>query len=387
MRRLVAFVCVVVFVDTMFYAAITPLLPELSDQYDLSKTAAGILAAAYPAGTFAGAIPGGWLAARVGVRPTVLLGLGLLVAASVAFAFATDVVVLDIARFAQGLGGAASWAGALGWLIGAAPRDRRGQLIGTGLAAAVAGALFGPVLGALADALGQEPVFGAVAVAGVGMMVWAAGLNAAPRGAATSFKVLVWSLADRRVAAGMWLTTLPSLLYGTVAVLGPLRLDELGAGTAAIAGAFLAGAALEAFAAPVVGRISDRRGRLIPSVIGVTGGAIALALLPWPSSTWLLAAVIILAGPAIGILYTPAMAMLSDGAEDFGVAQGFAFALVNLAWATGQSVGDAGSARLADAVGDRVPYLILAAACVVTLAVLVREVARRSPQRPLASRA
>src|SRR6185503_3464828 len=86
MRRLVAFVCLIVFVDTMFYAAITPLLPELSDKYDLSKTAAGILAAAYPAGTFVGALPGGWLAARWGVRPTVLLGLGRTVTSSVAFA-------------------------------------------------------------------------------------------------------------------------------------------------------------------------------------------------------------------------------------------------------------------------------------------------------------
>src|SRR5262245_43718036 len=102
MRRLVAFVCLVVFVDTLFYAAITPLLPELRDQYDLSKTAAGVLAAAYPAGTLIGALPGGWMAARLGVQRTVLIGLGMLVAASLAFAFAHNIVVLDIARFAQG---------------------------------------------------------------------------------------------------------------------------------------------------------------------------------------------------------------------------------------------------------------------------------------------
>jgi MFS family permease len=387
MRRLVAFVCLVVFVDTMFYAAITPLLPELKDQYDLSKSAAGVLAAAYPAGTLIGAIPGGWMASRLGVRRTVMIGLGLMVAASVAFAFADNIVVLDAARFAQGLGGAASWVGALGWLIGAAPRERRGELIGTGLAAAVAGALFGPVLGAAAHALGQGPVFGAVAAAGVGMIVWASRLEGAPLGGVTSFRMLLASLADRRVAAGMWLTTLPSVLYGTVTVLGPLRLDDLGAGTAAIAAVFLGSAGLEALAAPVVGRVSDRRGRLLPSVIGVAGGGLAMLLLPWPSSAWTLAALIVLAGPLIGILYTPAMAMLSDGAESFGVAQGFAFALVNLAWASGQAVGDAGSARLADAVGDHVPYLILAGACALTLAVLVRELARRSPQRPLASRA
>jgi MFS family permease len=387
MRRLVAFVCVVVFVDTMFYAAITPLLPTLKDQYDLSKSAAGILAAAYPAGTLVGAIPGGWMASRFGVRRTVISGLGLMVGASVAFAFADNIVVLDIARFTQGLGGAASWAGALGWLIGAAPRDRRGELIGTGLAAAVAGALFGPVLGAAAHALGQGPVFGAVGVAGVGLMLWASRLEGADVGGATSWRTLLSSLGDRRVAAGMWLTTLPSILYGTMTVLGPLRLDELGAGTAAIAGVFLGSAGLEALAAPVVGRVSDRRGRLLPSLLGVTGGGVAMLVLPWPSSAWVLAVLIILSGPLIGILYTPAMAMLSDGAESFGVAQGFAFSLVNLAWASGQALGDAGSARLADAVGDHVPYLVLAGACGVTLVVLLREVARRSPQRSLASRA
>jgi MFS family permease len=376
-RRLLAFACVIVFLDTMFYAAITPLLPELSDRFDLSKTGAGILAAAYPAGTFVGALPGGWVAARAGVRPTVLLGLGLLVVSSVAFAFASSIVVLDVARFVQGIGGAASWAGALGWLIGAAPRDRRGELIGTALAAAVAGALCGPVVGAVADALGQAPVFGAIAVAGVALMVWAARMPAAEPEAATRLRTLLGSLADRRVAAGMWLTTLPSLMFGTVAVLGPLRMDELGAGTAAIAAAFLAGAALEATVAPVAGRLSDRRGRLVPSMIGVAAAGLAMAALPWPSSAWVLAALIVVAGPAIGVLYTPAMAMLSDGAEAVGVAQGFAFALVNLAWGTGQAAGDAGAGRLADLVGDHVPYLILAGTCAVTLAVLVRHRARR----------
>jgi MFS family permease len=385
MRRLVLFVACIVFTDTMFYAAITPLLPELSDTYGLSKTGAGILAAAYPAGTLLGSLPGGWMASRLGVRPTVLAGLSLLVASSLAFAVADSVVVLDVARFAQGLGGAASWAGAFGWLIGAAPRERRGELIGTALAAAVGGALFGPVLGAAADALGQGPVFSAVAVAGALMMLWATRMEAAQPGAATSFRMLVRSLTDRRVAAGMWLTTLPSVLFGTMAVLAPLRLDELGAGTVSIAAAFLLGAALEATIAPMVGRVADRRGRLLPSVIGVAGGGLMMLLLPWPEDAWVLGALVVLGGPAIGILYTPAMAMLADGAEAFGVAQGFAFALVNLAWGTGQALGDAGSARLADATGDHVPYLILAAVSAATLAVLARELVRRSPGRAVPS--
>ncbi len=372
MRRLLAFVCTIVFVDTLFYAAITPILPELSDQYGLSKTAAGVLAAAYPAGTFAGALPGGWMAARLGVRATVLIGLGLMVVASIGFALGDSIVVLDVSRFVQGVGGAASWAGALGWLIGAAPREQRGQYIGTALAAAVAGALFGPVLGAAAGALGQEPVFGAVAVVGAGLMVFSLRMEAQEPEGDSRLRTLIGSLSDRRVAAGMWLTTLPGVLFGTVAVLGPLRLDELGAGAAAIAAAFLAAAALEAIVAPMIGRLSDRRGRFLPSLIGVAGGGLIMLLLPWPESVLGLSVLIVFAGPLIGLLYTPAMAMLSDGADHAGVAQGFAFALVNLAWATGQTAGAAGSARLADATNDHVPYLVLAAVCAITLVALLR---------------
>ena len=54
MRKLLLLVSVVVLVDTSFYAAITPLLPDLTEEFGLSKTGAGVLAAAYPVGTFVG---------------------------------------------------------------------------------------------------------------------------------------------------------------------------------------------------------------------------------------------------------------------------------------------------------------------------------------------
>src|SRR3954462_11178837 len=172
MRKLLLLVSAVVLVDTSFYAAITPLLPDLTEEFGLSKSGAGVLAAAYPIGTFVGGLPGGWMAARVGVRPTVLAGLALMVLSSVAVAFASSILVLDIARFVQGVGGAASWAGAMGWLAGAAPPSKRGQLIGSAMGAAIAGALFGPVLGVLADVVGFEVVFCGVGLVGVGLIVW-----------------------------------------------------------------------------------------------------------------------------------------------------------------------------------------------------------------------
>ena len=125
MRRLLILVSAIMLVDTMFFAALTPLLPHYTDELGLSKTGAGILTAAFGLGTLVGALPSGLLAARVGVKPTALTGLGLLSATSLAFGFAESVWVLDAARFLQGVGAACTWTGAVGWLLSAAPPERR----------------------------------------------------------------------------------------------------------------------------------------------------------------------------------------------------------------------------------------------------------------------
>src|SRR6476646_4457054 len=143
--------------DVAFYSAIAPLLPDYVDQLGLSKAEAGILSAAYAAGTLLASLPAGVLASRA------LLGLS-----SVVFGFGHDVVLLDAARFSQGVAGALIWSGALTWLITMTPPERRGSVIGTALGTAVAGALNGPALGALAAEIGTEPAFSAVlAISGV----------------------------------------------------------------------------------------------------------------------------------------------------------------------------------------------------------------------------
>ena len=102
MRRLALLVGAIVLVDTMFYAAITPLLPRLADELDLGKNGAGMLAGAYAAGTLVGSLPGGWLAARVGVKATILVGIALMAGSGLAFAFGSSIALLDGARFLQG---------------------------------------------------------------------------------------------------------------------------------------------------------------------------------------------------------------------------------------------------------------------------------------------
>lgn len=371
-RHLLLLACVVLLVDTLFYAAVAPILPYYTARFDLSKSSAGLLTAAYPAGTLLFAIPAGLLAARLGVRAAVLIGLNLLGAASVVFAFADSVAVLDGARFVQGAAGACSWAGTLAWVIGAAPAERRGEVSGTALGAAIFGALLGPAVGGLAVGIGPEPVFASTLVVTSALSIWVLRTPAARPGPRQPLSFLLATARRPAVLRAAWLTLLPAILFGVLEVLMPLRLDALGAGTAAISATFVASAALEAVMARRIGSASDRLGRFRPIRAGLIA-TIAFALLaPWLQPWWLLAVLVIVSGVAFGMLFAPATALLGDAAESAGLDLGLAYALGNLAWAGGQAIGSSGGGGLAEASADAVTYGLLAALLAVTVVMLGR---------------
>jgi MFS family permease len=367
---LLALISAVVFVDTIFFTAVTPLLPHYVHALGLSKSEAGLLVAAYPVGTLLGSIPGGVFASRVGVRPAVVTGLTLMSAATLVFGFATSADLLDAARFVQGIGGACTWAGGLAWLASAAPVDRRAAALGVAFAAAVGGALFGPVVGAIASRVGTGPTFAGATVAGAALIIASLVVRVRRGDESPSLQRAFLALKDPSLAGGMWLTFLAGLAFGAVDVLVPLRLSHLGGTAVVIGAAFLGSAALEAALAPVVGRVADRRGRALPVRVSVSSAIVVSLLLPFVVPAGLLVAVLIVGLPAYGILFVPAAAMISDGAQRQHLHQGLGFGLSNLAWAGGQAIAAAGSGALAQATSDTVPYVILAAAFASTLLML-----------------
>lgn len=372
-RRLLVLTSAIVFFDTLFFTALTPLLPHYAHALGLGKTGAGVLAAAYPAGCLLGAIPSGWVASRVGPKPTCIAGLSIVGGCTVLFGIATSGWELDLARFAQGCASAFSWTGALVWLVAATPAAKRGQTIGNSFAAASAGALFGPVLGAIASEAGIRPTFVVIGGGSLGLALWAATFEAERPQRPQPVSVLGRALRTRGVLLGCWFVTLAALCFGTLGVLAPLWLSAIGVGAVAIGGTFLAGAAGETGVNLVVGRVSDRRGPLLPLRVGLVGAVLlTLPLATRPHSAAVVVLLVALACVAFGTFFTPGMTILSHAGESAGVGFGYSFALVNAAWAPGQAIGAAGSAGLAHLTSDAVPYLLLAGVCALTLAAVWR---------------
>jgi MFS family permease len=371
MRRLLLLVCALVWVDTMLYAALTPLLPGFAHHLHLSKAGAGLLVGAYAAGALVGGLPGGAAAAHLGARRAVLVGLALMGLSSLGFAFAHGYWPLMTARFLQGCGSGFTWAGAFAWLLAATPRQRRGEVIGTALGAAVFGALFGPVVGAAAAVVGRAAVFTALAGLSVVLAAWTLRLEPVPP-EAPSLSAMARALRNNRFAFGLGLMALASLLWGVLSTLAPLRLSDAGLGAAAIGAVWLVGAAFETVLSPVVGRMVDRRGILRPVQAALAVGAgvsVGLAFGPRPLAYIPL---LIVASGAYGVLFTPAFALIAEGAEQSRLAQGMAFGLMNAAWALGALIGPAVGGAVAAAFGDVVPFLISAGLCAATLAAVRR---------------
>ena len=383
MRRLLLFISVVVFLDTMLFGVMIPLLPGFADDYDLSKLQSGLLFGAYGAGAVLGGLPGGIIAARVGPKRAVLAGLVVLGLASFAFAFAASPLTLGLARLVQGFSSTMTWAGALAWVTIASPRSQRGQTLGIVFGCAVAGSIMGPMFGALARSLSIEVSFALIGALAVAL---AAAAAAQPHGARerVADAGLAAAFSDRAFVGGLWLTMLPAIFFGVLDLLAPLALDHAGYGAFAIGTVFVVAGLAEMAVGPAAGRLSDRRGRALPIQISLGCGVVTAALLALVSPPLALMIRAVAAAVSLGSIYTPGMALVSDRSEAAGIALALGFGVMNTAWALGVVLGPMVGGALADVFGDAVPYVLCSVLAAATLVALGRH-RRLGAPRPVRS--
>jgi predicted MFS family arabinose efflux permease len=259
-----------------------------------------------------------------------------------------------------------------------APRERRGEVIGTAFGAAIFGAVLGSVFGGVAEAVGVGLAFGVVGIVTLGFAGLAA-FGSSARTERATFEGLARAFRDQRFLGGLWLNALPAMLFGLLIVLAPLALADDGWSTLAIASVFFVAGLAEVVINPVLGRYTDRAGRLVPIRGALLASAVVAVALAAGSHAIAIAALVCAAAVSFGSLYTPGMSLTSHRAESAGLAQGLAFGVMNTAWAVGELVGPTAGGALADASSDAAPYLVAACLCALTLAATYRVTGRVRP--------
>ncbi|CAN5657108.1 hypothetical protein BH24ACT21_BH24ACT21_11850 [soil metagenome] len=374
MRRLLFLTCAIVLADTVFYGVLVPLVPYYAAEFGLTKGQVGILTGTMGVGIIVGSVPGAYLTSRLGVKGTAMLGLLLLAATSLPFGFVGEYWMLVALRLGEGFASALSWISAFTWIFAQAPEERRGQMLGTLISAAVVGALIGPALGGAADAIGIAPIFITVALLGLAVTFWTFLTPAPPSdGNLPTFRSL-GTLFRPRLSVALWLIALSPILFSALAVLLPLEFSRLGWGTAAIGVVFLLGAAAEATIHPLAGRWSDHAGYRSPILTALLVSFVVLVTLPWIANPYALALAVVLAAVFFNFPLAPGTALFTDGTEKYGVEPGTAFAATNFVWASGYALGAPLGGFLADLGGDALAYLSLAPVCLLTIVLIRRAV-------------
>jgi predicted MFS family arabinose efflux permease len=258
------------------------------------------------------------------------------------------------------------WAGGMSWMISATPIATRGQVMGTLIAANVVGELLGSPLGALADDLGTEVMFSAIAV--IALVMVALARTVPPVAEADGQRLGAALLAMRTTGWSLWVVSFlavagPAIAIGFVMVIVPLRFDALGVSAWWLAGAFVAMSVIEAIGGPLIGRFSDRIGRKMPYLNGMIVVVIPLLLLGVVDQLWFIVALMLLIAVGCAAAFTTSFTLLTDAATISGLNQGYSSGLANVAWSGSIIIGAAGGGVLIASLGYLGGAALLTALC------------------------
>ncbi|MBK9795397.1 MAG: MFS transporter [Holophagaceae bacterium] len=341
-------------VDMLLYYLLVPLLPRYARDLALNPMQVGILFGSYAVALLLATFPVAILTDRHGRRAVMLWGLVGLAVTTLVFAVSKQYWLLVLARFLQGVAGSATWLPGMALLADHFPTQSRGKAMGTAFAAANLGVLIGPPLSGLLDQhVGPSAPFllGAALVA-----LDAAGrafllpVEAPDRGPRLPIRLLLANPVIRLFAGAMALgSALWALLESTL----PLDLDQrLGLSSSRIGLCFAAAALSHTITSPLIGRLSDRIGRLRVLRMGLV---LVMILLPLPvllPKAWMVVLAMMALGTTASFIMSPCSPAVADQVERQG-SQSFAsaFSILNLAYSVGLMLGPLLGGALVQSLG------------------------------------
>ncbi|OBG86628.1 MFS transporter permease [Mycobacterium sp. NS-7484] len=301
------------------YGVVAPVLPNYARHFGVSIAAATFVITAFAAMRLVGAPPAGSLVQRLGERRVYISGLLIVALSTGACAFAQTYAQLLLFRSLGGLGSAMFTVSSLGLMIRISPPDARGRVAGLFASGFLVGSVGGPVLGSLTAGFGLSAPF---LIYGAALLVAAAvvfislrhselaapSVEDAPK---VSMRKVLRHPAYRAALFSNFASGWSSV--GLRIALVPLFVvDALGrsAGTAGLA---LATFAIGNVSAVVPsGYLSDRVGRRMLVIVGLTASAAATVVVGFSSSLPLFLVSAYVTGAATGMFVSPQQAAVAD---------------------------------------------------------------------------
>jgi MFS family permease len=286
---------------------ITVALPSVAHGLHVRGSATSAVLSAYFGAYALLLIPGGELVDRFGPRRLALTGLALFAVGAAAGALVSNFTELIIARVIQGAGAGLVSPAALAGAVSGFPAERRGSALGIWGASAGMSNLLGPLLGGLltvafgwrADWWALIPLTLAAALA-IAKLVPSV-VHADDEGGNPSMNRIV--LAATLIAALTFAVMIGAFYIAEQYLQRVAGFSALGASGALVIVALLVGAA-----APLAGKLVDRHGEQLPTLLGFIGAGIGLVVLGIPGvslDSLVTILPLIPVGLGLGMLFVP----------------------------------------------------------------------------------
>jgi predicted MFS family arabinose efflux permease len=362
-RGVVILLYVAILVGEMSWSAVAPLLPSFAQRFSLSDSKAGVILSIASLAILVVSIPAGAITRRIGARRLTVGSAVMMTLGDVALGTASSYGLLLVGRALFGLGMGMLWVGSTSWLHDVAGEERTKALSMTSAVIGI-GSLVGP---AFAGVVGERFGLGApFLVLAVGSVVAGIVLFLQPSGAAhathedePSFTEMIRAAgSDDMIRGSVALMLIGSLLWLTVYLLVPLRLDARGWSAANIGVAFSVSSLLYAGVSWVVARRADRWATFGVAAAATAGLAASLVVVVVSGSVDATVGFLMFAGVTTAVMIALTFPLGVAGPRRVSVA--LVGGLLNAAWAISGLIGPTLGGVAAQTIGDRATFSLLA---------------------------
>ena len=322
-----------------------PVLPILAQGIGATTAIIGLIAAASTVTGILTSLPAGLLSDQHGRKP-VLIASGIVFFTAPLFYFLVQTAwQLALVRVYHGLATAIFGPVSLAYVTDLAP-TRRGERLGYFSSTTLAGRALAPIVGGAILAWGAwQGVYVVCAIAGflalAGMFFLPnprqrEGENPQPKPAEVKIP-LRQVLSNLTIVSTSIAEAAQLLAFGALETFLPLYALSVGINPAALGLLFGAQIAVRMLSRPIMGLLSDQKGRKMPILLGLVITAFSVALFPQTTSLWVLLLLSAIFGLGVSIASAATSAFVADIApsEGRGTAMGFMSTIMDI----GQAIG------------------------------------------------